>query len=274
MHAKYAPKGVAFAKRFPSAIGAHIETFFSAAKGRGRGWVTFSETWSKEQPKPNFVDFQRRSHQTFQDNHIFRKQYRGRWLNWWDPSSFLQMNHRRWNACLHLLSSFLLSGNRDILLRSGCFCTRYNSATCFASSYHFPFGSSGYSSKVASLFRSWTNVHGVSRLELPESCRNRALPPLGSFEEIGISFITPIARTRWGQVSGVKCCPSSPWLLSNPFIDLEHDIVRFGTRKYVEYELDLFSINFPSRFSVLLEIIIPSSGELDFWLVHRLFSHT
>ena len=128
--------------------------------------------------------------------------------------------------------------------------------------------------KVASLFRSWTTVHGVSRLELPESCRNCALPPFGSFEETGISFFTPIARTRWGQVSGVKFRPSSPWLCRiHSSISSTISFV-FGTRKYAEYELDLFSINYPSRFSVLLEIIIPSSGEVDFWLVHRLFSHT
>ena len=42
---------------------------------------------------------------------IPKTKYRCRWLNWWDPSSFLQMHHRRGNACLHLLSSILRSGN-------------------------------------------------------------------------------------------------------------------------------------------------------------------
>ena len=54
---------------------------------------------------------------------------------------------------------------------------------------------------------------------------------------------------------------------SSPLIDIARDLVRFA-RKYVEHELNLFSIIYPCRFLVLLEIII----ELDFWFVHRFFT--
>ena len=61
--------------------------------------------------------------------------------------------------------------------------------------------------------------------------------------------------------------------LSNPLIDSEHNLVRFGTKKCVESDLNVFSINFPCGFLVLLEVITPSFGELDFKLVQSLFSH-
>ena len=63
-------------------------------------------------------------------------------------------------------------------------------------------------------------------------------------------------------------------VFSNPFIDSELYLVRYATKKNVEYKLNLFSINSPSGFRVCLEIIIPSAGELDFWLVHRMISKT
>ena len=61
---------------------------------------------------------------------------------------------------------------------------------------------------------------------------------------------------------------------SNPFIDLRHDLVRLFARKHVEYEVTLFSIISHLRFPVLREILIPSVGEFDFWLVHRSSSYT
>ena len=46
--------------------------------------------------------------------------------------------------------------------------------------------------------------------------------------------------------------------LSNPFIDLEHDLVCLSPKKYMEYELNLFFINSPCRLHLLLERIIPT----------------
>ena len=67
--------------------------------------------------------------------------------------------------------------------------------------------------------------------------------------------------TRWSQASGAKCCPSSPWPCPiHPSIWNMHGI--FSPSKS------------PGRCVVLLEIISPSFGELDFWLVHRSFSNT
>ena len=53
----------------------------------------------------------------------------------------------------------------------------------------------------------------------------------------------------------------------NLLLDLADDLVRFAKNCH------LFSINFPCRFPVLLELIIPYDGELDFWLVHRSSSY-
>ena len=56
-------------------------------------------------------------------------------------------------------------------------------------------------------------------------------------------------------------------LPKNTSVDLAHDIPRPCAKKCVEYELNHFSINSACGF-------IPSFGELDFWFVHRFFSHT
>ena len=113
---------------------------------------------------------------------------------------------------LHLLSSFLLSGNRDILFRSGCFCTRYNSVTCFASSYNFPFGSSGYSSKLQvfsdpePMCMTYPGSNFPSLAEVSRFTSSRFLRRNRTF--VHHSHCENSMRTGFW----VKICLSSPWL--------------------------------------------------------------
>ena len=134
--------------------------------------------------------------------------------------------------------------------RTGCFCARYTSVTCFVSSSHFPVGSSGYlphfqvSSEPGPI-----DVHEVSRLELSEvSCISFRV-----LQKLCITSFRFFWRCRnfvhhshehnsmWAGF-WTEMLPICTFTLSNRLINVEHYLVRFAAKKYVEYELNLFSI--------------------------------
>ena len=114
-----------------------------------------------------------------------------------------------------------------------------------------------------------------STLRFSASCRKTALPPFDVFwwhrNFVHHSLENNSKRAGlWSKMLSIFSLT-----LSNPFIDFEHYLVRFGIKKDEKSELNLFSINFPFGFRVYLGILtFHSFDEFNFWFVHRLCCHT
>ena len=78
-------------------------------------------------------------------------------------------------------------------------------------------------------------------------------------------------KSRRGQNSGLNCSPSFSLTLSNPFIDVEHFLVRLCNGKRVECKLNCFSINYLYDVFVVLEMSFPSFRGLSPLRYHRIF---
>ena len=83
-------------KWFSSAIDAQTWESVSCTKSRQSESLRYSSrknNWSRilSTSKVHLI-------LSFQHNHKFRKRYRSRWLNWWDPSSSFKIDHWRWRA--------------------------------------------------------------------------------------------------------------------------------------------------------------------------------
>ena len=150
------------------------------------------------------------------------------------------MDHWRGSACYRHVASSFLFGNCYTLSRLDAFLYKIHIRDLLCQ-LHFPFGWSGYIFQILS-------EPGPTYMKYAD------------FMKI----------TRRGQVSGVKCCPSSPWPCRIHWSMLS--TISF-TKKHVESELNLFSINHFCGFPVLLEVLIPPFVESFFKHVHRLFSH-
>ena len=165
------------------------------------------------------------------------------------------------------------------LFKIRCFCTRYTSVPCLL--VRPTWCSLGTSFEVPGLFWTWSNVHTWcsrawtfrSKLHFfSPSCRKCALPPFGSFEEIGISFIIPTKVTRWGRFL-VYFCQSSPLPCS-----VHSSILSIISFVLLPRKIWNMKWNFLRQFSVRLPCstwdVFSHLAELDSWHVHRLHTLT
>ena len=180
-------------------------------------------------------------------------------------------------ACFHRFFFFFNSAFWKLIhpFRIGCFCTRYASVTCFASSSHFLCGyldtfKSSTSFPNMDQWRIWAWTHRSKRhfFQRPAEFALYLLSVPVKKSEFRSSF--PSTELDEEKFSGGQRCPSSHWPCRiHSSISTTKSFV-FLPRRMWKVDWIVSPTIIPSRISLLLETIVPSFGEFDFWLVHRL----